>query len=301
MATRSPTPTCDLTPLATRSPGDAQPDTVLRNRRTSQPPHVAPRKLADVTIRIVSIGDSFTEGMNDYLSDGTELGWADRVAAGLAAGHPAEEVFYANLAVRGRLIAPIVADQLEAALALDPPPTHLTFNGGGNDMMRPGFSDERMGELLTRVLDRCAQAGVHLVILSGPDPSDHLPGGRRMRELGMRLTGIVDDLVEGRAGVTFVDNFRDPVTRDARYWSVDRLHLNPVGHQRVASRVLTAMGVPTEPPVVTQADAAPTGIVGEVAYWRAYVFPWVGRRITGRSSGDGREPKFATWTRVSGG
>lgn len=252
-------------------------------------------------MRIVSIGDSFTEGMNDFLPDGTELGWADRVAAGLAVAHPDEDVYFANLAIRGRLIEAIAMGQLDAALALDPPPTHLTFNGGGNDMLRAGYSDARMIELVTRVLDRCAAAGVHVVILSGPDPSDHLPGGRRMRELGTRLTEIVERLVDGRDGVTFVDNFRDPVVRDARYWSVDRLHLNAVGHERVASRVLTAMGVPTPAPVPSDADAAPRGLAGELAYWRAYVLPWLGRRLRGKSSGDGREPKFADWVLVPRG
>ena len=27
------------------------------------------------------------------------------------------------------------------------------------------------------------------------------------------------------------------------------------------------------------------------AYYRSYVLPWIGRRLTGRSSGDGRPPK----------
>jgi lysophospholipase L1-like esterase len=253
-------------------------------------------------MRIVSIGDSFTEGMVDKRADGTLLGWADRVAMGLAAARPDEEVWYANLAVRGRLILPIATGQLDAALALTPPPTHLTFNGGGNDMLRPGYSDERMIALVTRVLDSCEAAGVHLIILSGPDPSDRLPKGRRMRELGTRLTEIVDRLIVGRAGVTFVDNFRDPESRKAPYWSRDRLHLNSVGHQRVASRVLTAMGVPTPAPVVTAADGPRKGplrrALGEVAYWIVYVLPWLARRLLGQSSGDRRKPKFPGWVLV---
>jgi hypothetical protein len=42
------------------------------------------------------------------------------VVGGLAATH--DDVRYANLAVRGRLLAPIVEEQLEAALALSPSP-----------------------------------------------------------------------------------------------------------------------------------------------------------------------------------
>lgn len=264
-------------------------------------------------MRIVSIGDSFTEGMVDKVPGGAMLGWADRVAAGLAAARPDEEVRYANLAVRGRLIEAIANGQLDAALALTPPPTHLTFNGGGNDMLRPGYSDDRMRALLTHVLDACGATGVHLVILSGPDPSDRLPAGRRMRELGTRLTEMVDALTDGRAGVTFVDNFRDPECRRAPYWSADRLHLNSLGHERVAARVLTAMGVPTPTPVVSGADGSgadgnaadvPRGrrvvgalgrALGEIRYWLIYVLPWLARRLMGKSSGDRRKPKFPTW------
>ncbi len=253
-----------------------------------------------MTIRIVSIGDSFTEGVGDELPDGTPLGWADRVAAGLASADVSREVFYANFAIRGRLQHAIVHEQLDAALALDPVPTHLTFNGGGNDMMRPGYSDEVMAQMVSRVFDKCAARGVHVVILAGPDPSDRLPGGKRMRTLGTRLTELVDGLAQ-RDNVTFVDNFRDAETRRAAYWSVDRLHLNSLGHERVASKVLTALGVPTDPPEVGEADAPLGGIIGELRYWRTYVMPWIGRRLTGRSSGDGRSPKYPEWTLVPGG
>ncbi len=256
-----------------------------------------------VTMRIVSIGDSFTEGVGDKRPDGTPLGWADRVAMGFAAAHPGDEVWYANLAVRGRLILPIATDQLDAALALTPPPTHLTFNGGGNDMLRPGYSDDRMKALITRVLDSCEAAGVHAIILSGPDPSDRLPAGQRMRELGTRLTEVVERLVDGRRNATFVDNFRNSESRQAPYWSPDRLHLNSLGHQLVASRVLTALGVPTPAPVVNAADAprgGPLGwVAGEARYYVVYVLPWLGRRLLGKSSGDGRQPKFPTWVRIS--
>ena len=50
---------------------------------------------------IVSLGDSFTEGLEDDLGpDGRHLGWADRVAAGMAVREGG--LRYANLAVRGR-------------------------------------------------------------------------------------------------------------------------------------------------------------------------------------------------------
>ena len=253
-------------------------------------------------MRIVSIGDSFTEGMSDKRPDGTPLGWADRVAMGLAAAHPDQEVWYANLAVRGRLMQVIANDQLDAALALEPRPTHLTFAGGGNDMLRSSYSDAWMAALVTRVLDACDAAGVRVIVLNGPDPSERLPAGRRMRERGIRLTELVEELIDGRDGAIFLDNFRDVESRTAPYWSPDRLHLNSLGHERVASRVLTELGVRTPAPVVNGVAACRTRPVGralgEVRYWVVYVLPWAGRRLLGRSSGDRRQPKFPTWVRV---
>ncbi len=120
------------------------------------------------SVRYVAIGDSFTEGVGDELPDGTVRGWADLAAQGWAdaAGEPIE---YANLAIRGKLIEPIVAQQLEPALALKP--THLSFNGGGNDMLRPRTGIERIVDLFDHVVRRCDEEGVQLIVLSGANPS----------------------------------------------------------------------------------------------------------------------------------
>ncbi len=251
-----------------------------------------------MTIRIVSIGDSFTEGMNDYLDDGTEVGWADRVAAGLAAAHPDEDVWYANLAIRGRKIERIVTEQLDAALALDPPPTHLTFNGGGNDMLRPGFSDERMRALTSRVLDKCAEKGVYADHPHRPRPLRPPPGRQRMRRLGTHLTEHRRRTRRGPRRRHLRGQLQRHSRPPPRFWSEDRLHLTSLGHQWIASRVLTAMGVPTESPTPADAQAVRGGLAGEARYWWKYVVPWMGRRLIGRSSGDGRSPKYPTWTLI---
>jgi hypothetical protein len=121
----------------------------------------------------VAIGDSFTEGLGDTLPDGSQRGWADLVAAGLAAAEK-QTIQYANLAIRGRLLEPIVTEQLEAALSLDPLPTLLSLNGGGNDMMRPGSDMSQLVALTERALRRCAEAGVRVLLLSGADPSGNV-------------------------------------------------------------------------------------------------------------------------------
>lgn len=257
-----------------------------------------------MTIRIVSLGDSFTEGLGDYWPaqaghDPLERGWADRVAQGLAAAHQREEVYYANLAIRGRKLRAIIDEQLDAALGLDPKPTIVTFNGGGNDMLRWGFDLDRVMELTAMVVERCASEGVQLVILTGGAPSRRLPSTERFARLSDAFTARVGELVAGREGVCFVDNVHDSEFREDPYWSHDRLHLGPLGHERIAARVLTAIGHPTPMPQVEDYQPPLTGLRAEAAYWRSYVLPWIGRRLRGKSSGDGRSAKFPSWVRMT--
>ena len=245
----------------------------------------------------VAIGDSFTEGVGDDLPDGRLRGWADLVAIGLAAASD-EPVRYANLAIRGRKLAPIVGEQLNAALALRP--ELLSLNGGGNDIMRPRISIDDVAAQTAEAVRKGVDAGIHVLLLSGANPSDNLPGGHTMQRRGDILTERVRAVVP-ESGVTFVDNFGDPVLRDLRYWSLDRLHLNAFGHARVASNVLSALGVavPAEWRVEEIAAAAPLGRRRpSLAYYREYVLPWIGRRLTGRSSGDGRHAKLPELTPV---
>lgn len=239
----------------------------------------------------VAIGDSFTEGMGDYWPGGLERGWADLVAVGLAraAGTP---VRYANLAIRGRKLGPLLAEQLAPAIAMAP--DLLSINGGGNDIMRPSISVDDVADRIVAAAAQATDAGIRVLLLSGADPSEHLPGGRVMRRRGDELTRALlarlDRLPAELVG--FCDNFGDPVLRDAGYWSEDGLHLNTRGHYRVASNALRALDVPV-PPEFDEivATEVPPYRYGGLAYWRTHVVPWIGRRLTGRSSGDGRDPK----------
>jgi len=248
----------------------------------------------------VAIGDSFTEGLGDELPDGSVRGWADLVAAGLAAAAD-EPVHYANLAVRGRLLAPVVTEQLEAALALTPAPTLISLNGGGNDMMRPGCDVAQLTELTERAVLRCAGAGVRLVLLSGADPTGRLPfGGSTLHRRGVALTAAVAELA-ARHDLLFVDAFGDLELRRPGYWSPDRLHLGPAGHRRVAGLGLAALGDPATAGVVDPAPVEVRRLSTEARYYREHVLPWALRRLVRRSSGHGRTGKHLDWVPVPAG
>ncbi|WP_037225338.1 SGNH/GDSL hydrolase family protein, partial [Rhodococcus sp. R1101] len=85
--------------------------------------------------RYVALGDSFTEGVGDpdpSRPNGLR-GWADLVAGELA--RRSENFAYANLAIRGRLLRPIIDEQLGTAVAMRP--DLVTIYAGGNNLMRP--------------------------------------------------------------------------------------------------------------------------------------------------------------------
>ena len=238
----------------------------------------------------MTIGDSFTEGYGDVVAGSDAVrGWADLAAVGLATSQGAS-IEYANLAVRGRKLGPILDEQLEAAIALRP--SHLSINGGGNDILRPrvtiGWVSGRLEDAVHRILD----AGIVPVMVSGANPSQVMAGGAVMLRRGDALR----DAVRGWADaldVPFVDNWADAALREGRFWTDDRLHLNAAGHARVATTFLRALG--HEAPAAW-ADLVPvTTAEGrrDAAYYRDHVLPWIGRRLTGRSSGDGRTAKIA--------
>lgn len=246
-------------------------------------------------IRYVAIGDSFSEGVGDELPDGTVRGWTDLFAAGWAEAL-GEPISFANFAVRGKLVEQIATEQLDAALALEP--THLSFNGGGNDMLRPRADIERILGFTEQVVDRCSEQGVTLLLLSGGNPTARLPLGRSILQRGDALSHAMGERFGDRPGVSITQNWFDEQLATEPFWSPDRLHMNTRGHHRVAARMLTTLGIAApehwwhlELPEVERS-------LRGAAYYRAHVGPWVKRRITGTSSGDGHPPKHPTWVQV---
>ena len=247
-------------------------------------------------IRYVAIGDSFTEGVGDDLANGSVRGWADLVAQGWADSRGAA-ISYANLAIRGKLIRPIVEEQLERALALRP--THLSFNGGGNDMLRPRTPIDRILDSYAHVLRRCDEAGVTMILLSGANPSAQLPLSSLIQRRGDEMSRAVTALIRERDDIVVALNWPDSELSDPTFWSVDRLHMNSRGHHRVAARVLEALGEKAPEGWWRLDEPDTTVAVGRGQYFREHLGPWLRRRLTGTSSGDGREAKFGEWVPVA--
>ncbi|MFG3229210.1 SGNH/GDSL hydrolase family protein [Kitasatospora sp. NPDC048194] len=254
----------------------------------------------------VAVGDSFTEGMCDeLLHDGHYRGWADRVASALAAEHaqrvgreervgPADGDFrYANLAVRGKLIGQIHDEQLAPAAAMGA--DLVTLAGGFNDVLRPGCDIARVERLLGRCATGLRATGATVVLFTSTDPTRRLAGSARLLPAILRMKAFVQELGQ-QDGIAVVDLFSAPCFDDRRLWAEDRLHLSPEGHRRVAEGVLEALGRPAAfdwrapMPAATPPGRAEK-LRSDARWLRTHLGPWIGRRLTGRSSGDGRPPK----------
>jgi lysophospholipase L1-like esterase len=244
----------------------------------------------------VAIGDSFTEGLADAAPDGTFRGWADLVAHRLAALEP--DFRYANLAVRGKLMGQILADQLPAAQAMGADLASVA--GGLNDVMRPGCDIDVVCADLELAAMRLAAAGGRVVMFRPMDFTRRMSLSRRVAHKVQRLIDLADLLAE-KHGIVAVDLTSARVFDDPRLWAADRIHLTDEGHRRVAEAVLEKLGHPAgfdwrEP----LAAARPVGFAArkraDLVWLVAFLAPWIKRRLTGRSSGDGitaKRPELA--------
>lgn len=245
------------------------------------------------TITYAALGDSFTEGVGDpwpgHADEGYFRGWADRFAEHLA--EHVGEVHYANLAVRGKLLRQVLADQMPPVLAMRP--DLVTLCAGGNDLLRPGRNPDMLATQLERAVWRLREQGATVVLFTGVNVSSGFMRGLvgRFARFYLNVRSIAD-----RSGSYLVDQWSMAVLRDARAWETDRLHMSAEGHRRVALRMCSTLGVPTqrqwdEP--WPDADLLDWRSVraADVRWAREFLLPWVGRRLTGRSSGDGVWPK----------
>lgn len=253
--------------------------------------------------QFIALGDSLTEGLSDKYPDGTYRGWADRVADEMAKHD--SNFRYANLAVRGKLLEQVVADQLKAALPwMNPNETLVTFHAGANNVLRPKFEPEKVFETYENAVAAISETGAKTLLFTVREVSN--PQTKTQRYWNQRFGPFNDNVkrVAQQFGATVMDANSKDVFGDPRMLAADRLHLSAEGHRRVAAAVLHAIELPHDPdwqdplPPYRQSPA-PLRAIGSVAWGVGFLVPWAVRRITGKSSGDGRVAKHSelvTWT-----
>lgn len=247
--------------------------------------------------RFVAVGDSFTEGVGDPAPTRPNgvRGWADRVAEVLAAEDPA--FAYANLAIRGRKLMPILREQIQPAIELQP--DLIAICAGINDLIRVRTTADldTLGAAYDEAIGRLAATGARVLVWTTVDPGSSVTH-RLLRGRFAIYNEIVRESAD-RHGATVVDFWRMREYGDWRLWDTDRMHMSPTGHQRMAAAVLNTLDVPHDLPETDDPQTGPLGrreALRTHADWvRVGVYPWIRNSLARVSTGDGlsaRHPQF---------
>lgn len=280
-----------------RLPGEAAQGEVgepARRRRIGYPFRPVENSAAPRFERYVAIGDSTTEGLMDPDPRGgpRHRGWADRLAEKLARRNP--DLRYANLAIRGRKLPQIAAEQLGPAIAMEPDLASVL--AGVNDILRPNVDLEARARDLEAIVAGLCETGATVLVVNYPDIGGSISlGTSRFAPKLEAFNRTIAEIAE-RHGALLVDLEADEVNHPAM-WARDRLHASPHGHERMADLAAATLGIEELDPgwVHKLGPHRPPRRVARAAgtvFWAGfYLTPWILRRLRGTSSGDGIEPK----------
>lgn len=253
----------------------------------------------------VAIGDSFSEGLWDISPVDPEQcrGWADLLAMTLSTRRQAageSPLRYANLAIRGKQLGPIIAEQLDAAI--DMKPDLISIIGGGNDILRPHVDIDSIAAQLDHAVARARAAGIDVLMGTGTDFGGQ--GSLALTRSRVALYNAHIWSIAQRRGAYVKDMWGTRSVADPRLWADDRIHLTTQGHQLVADIALVGLGLRPENPRYAQPlNPSPVASLadrtrGNIDWAKVHVGPWIKRRLTGTSSGDNRTAKYPTLEEV---
>ena len=251
--------------------------------------------------KFIALGDSFTEGMTDEIIAGNFRGWADRVSDVLS--KESSEFTYVNLAIRGKLVKQVAEDQVPQALPfINGKETLVSFHAGANDVLRPNYKPENVFPIYNEAVRKLAATGATLMLFTVLERTGNTG---KTADMWAERFGTFNKNVRAMAaevGAIIVDANEEKFLSDRRLLAFDRLHLNDLGHDRVAQGVLEVLGMPFNPSWRTPLPPAkPTPWLVKkalsIAWFFSFALPWIWRRIRGKSSGDGRSAKYPIPTR----
>ncbi|MFC5501349.1 GDSL-type esterase/lipase family protein [Lysinimonas soli] len=258
-------------------------------------PNAAPGAVAGWT-RYVAVGDSITEGLGDSSrqAPGQFRGWADRLAMLLAHQEGrTSPLLSANLAVRSRTVSDVLNRQIPRALELKADLVSVLV--GGNDLARHGADPQALAASLATGIARVRESGAEVLLVT-----PFIPPWPMLRLLHERTAAMSRALrqVAVDTDSRLLDLSIDPDRLDERMWADDRVHLSSHGHRLLSYRAAETLGVPgvAELGALDRAlhhDEAdePGCRISTPAWVWLHVRPWAGRRLRGRTAGDGLEPK----------
>lgn len=236
---------------------------------------------APLAHRLVALGDSTVEGLEDPGPDGSYVGWADRFARRLAAERPG--LLYANLAVRGQTSHEVRRTQLDRALAMQPDLAILV--AGVNDLLRPRLDRDSLRDNLLAMFGALREQGTQVLTFTMPDMARVAPLAFAIRPRIEFLNAVIRET--GPAyGVQVVDLAAHPVASHPALWHDDRLHANSEGHRRIALALAETVGLEVEDWRSEPDRTVPGGLlriaVREAGWVATHLAPWVWGRLRGQ-------------------
>lgn len=234
--------------------------------------------------------------MSDEKKYGHYRGWADRVADVMATAHP--DFTYANLAIRGKLVNQVVAEQISAALdQVTGPETLISFHAGANDVIRPGYKADVVLAQYADAVRRIAASGATVLLFTVLERTGNTGRSAKMWEERFGAFNKNVRAVAQEVGAIVADANEERAFSDRRFLAFDRLHLNAMGHERVAQAVLEILELPfdagwREPLPPAKPEPKVLRAIVTVIWFITFALPWMWRRARGKSSGDGRSCKY---------
>lgn len=212
-----------------------------------------------------------------------------------------DEFAYANLAIRGRKMMGILAEQVEPALAMKP--DLVSVYGGANDILRPKIDIDALVRAYDVAMGKIVDTGAQVLTFTAFDPGG-LPVFGALRGRFAIYNELVREVAEKHNAIV-VDFWRIKDYRDDRMWDIDRMHMSSAGHQRMAIAVLDALGITHDLVAVDLGDRIELSKkqrrAANADWAKGYVAPWIQRRVTGKSSGDALSPRWPSLTSIAAG
>jgi len=165
-----------------------------------------------------------------------------------------------------------------------------------NDLIRPGFDAAEVAGVLEEMFAALTASGARVATVTFPDIGKIAPPAKRLLPRVLAFNAHIREAA-ARHGVIVFDSFPYEFATDSRIWSSDRLHASPLGHARIAAGIAHALDLPGSdetwaiplPPLAPRTFVQKAAI--ETRWLGGFLLPWIHRRLTGRSSGDGRSAK----------
>ncbi|MEI8066359.1 MAG: SGNH/GDSL hydrolase family protein [Actinomycetes bacterium] len=189
-------------------------------------------------ISFAVIGDSAAYGVGDAFEDQSPRGWAWFVANNLQA-----PCHYSNYSRPGAKSDEVREIQLQRALQEQPNICAVIV--GGNDLLRNGFSPERLYTNLKAITEQLLDRGSEVIMVELHDPGLILKIPELLKRVLRRRVNAANSVyhrIAAEFNIVLIRTRKIPNVHDKANWHVDRMHPGPIGHQLLANEICRNLG-----------------------------------------------------------